>query len=342
MVAKQATDRRCCGSTVLPDVGQITWPLVFKTYAAAMWTLFLAVLPPKIATAIRRWRGAAIARTARIGWLSLVDVDDLTMERDARIGMFAVVRARRLAMGRAAAIRSLALVSTHTVELGEAVHIAPTAVIFASPSSAKAKFIAGDHSRIFPLCWIEPGEGVRLGKHVGIGGHGLIFTHGSWSDYLAGGPIAYAPVTIEDRVWLPWRVTVQAGVTIGADAVVMSGSVVTRSIPPNSLAGGAPAKVIREPAMSELEAAERRARAEEIAAAFSSETGGRVVIDAASAASPGDVLLALDGSIEVAELVERRVAVVDYPNGTFYAAGQSPADSFADFAQRYGIRLYRR
>ena len=54
------------------------------------------------------------------------------------------------------------------------------------------------------------------------------------------------PITIEDNVWLASGVTVCQGVTIGHDSVIGAGAVVTRSIPPRSLAVGNPARVIRE------------------------------------------------------------------------------------------------
>jgi len=41
-------------------------------------------------------------------------------------------------------------------------------------------------------------------------------------------------------------VVVLAGVTIGSHCVIAAGSVVTRDLPPNSIVGGVPAKVIRE------------------------------------------------------------------------------------------------
>jgi len=53
------------------------------------------------------------------------------------------------------------------------------------------------------------------------------------------------PVTIGDNVWLGSRVMVLKGVTIGDNSVVAAMSVVTKSIPPNYLAAGIPAKVIR-------------------------------------------------------------------------------------------------
>jgi hypothetical protein len=52
-------------------------------------------------------------------------------------------------------------------------------------------------------------------------------------------------VTIKKGVWLGVNVTVLKGVSIGENTLVAAGSVVTRSLPPNVVAGGVPAKVIR-------------------------------------------------------------------------------------------------
>jgi acetyltransferase-like isoleucine patch superfamily enzyme len=54
-----------------------------------------------------------------------------------------------------------------------------------------------------------------------------------------------APVLIGDNVWLGIRTIVLPGVTIGNDSVVGAGSVVSHDIPPRTLAGGVPARVIR-------------------------------------------------------------------------------------------------
>lgn len=53
-------------------------------------------------------------------------------------------------------------------------------------------------------------------------------------------------VVIGDDVWLGAGVFVAAGVTIGDGCIVGAGSVVTRSLPPNSIAVGVPARVVRE------------------------------------------------------------------------------------------------
>ncbi len=54
------------------------------------------------------------------------------------------------------------------------------------------------------------------------------------------------PIIIEDSVWVGANCTILPGVTIGYGSIIAAGSVVNKSIPPMSVAGGAPCKVIRE------------------------------------------------------------------------------------------------
>ena len=54
------------------------------------------------------------------------------------------------------------------------------------------------------------------------------------------------PITIGDNCWIAGNVAVCGGVTIGEGSVIGAGSVVTRDIPPHSLAAGVPCRVIRE------------------------------------------------------------------------------------------------
>ena len=54
-----------------------------------------------------------------------------------------------------------------------------------------------------------------------------------------------APIHIGENVWLGANVTVLGGVTIGDNAVIAAGAVVTKNIPPNTVAAGVPARVVR-------------------------------------------------------------------------------------------------
>jgi len=53
------------------------------------------------------------------------------------------------------------------------------------------------------------------------------------------------PIIIGNNCWIAGNVTVCGGVTIGDGCVIGAGSVVTRDIPPHSLAAGVPCRVIR-------------------------------------------------------------------------------------------------
>ncbi|HTH99389.1 MAG TPA: sugar O-acetyltransferase [Acidisoma sp.] len=53
------------------------------------------------------------------------------------------------------------------------------------------------------------------------------------------------PIAIERNVWIAAGATIIGGVTVGENAVVAAGSVVTKDVPPNTLVGGVPARVIR-------------------------------------------------------------------------------------------------
>ena len=104
----------------------------------------------------------------------------------------------------------------------------------------------GDHVGIFEDTIINPSEPVRIGDNVGIGAEVMIWTHGAWLDVFEGFPSGFGPIEIGDNVWLPARSIVLPKVKIGSNSVITINSIVNRDIPSGSLAGGNPARVIKE------------------------------------------------------------------------------------------------
>lgn len=88
---------------------------------------------------------------------------------------------------------------------------------------------------------------ITIGRNVLIGPNVTLCTtgHPIHPDHRMDGMYSF-PITIGDNVWLGANVIVMPGVTIGNDAVIGAGSVVTGDIPAGVVAFGSPCKVYRQ------------------------------------------------------------------------------------------------
>ncbi|HFC3073461.1 TPA: acyltransferase [Neisseria gonorrhoeae] len=104
--------------------------------------------------------------------------------------------------------------------------------------------VLGDGSGIGANC--EICRGLVVGKNVMMGPECLLHSTNHKFDRenkRFEGYTEIRPITLEDDVWPGRRVIVMAGVTVGRGSVVGAGAVVTKDIPPYSLAAGNPAVV---------------------------------------------------------------------------------------------------
>jgi acetyltransferase-like isoleucine patch superfamily enzyme len=114
----------------------------------------------------------------------------------------------------------------------------------------KGRFEMGKGSSIAQNCSISgESSGVFIGKDVMIAPNVVIvaFSHGV---DLVDIPMvkqmnSEAPVIIEDDVWIAANTTIGKGVKIGKGSIVAANSFVNKDIPPYSIAGGVPARVIK-------------------------------------------------------------------------------------------------
>ena len=115
----------------------------------------------------------------------------------------------------------------------------------------------GNNIQINDFVHIAALNEVRIGDNVLIASKVFItdLEHGSYvgneSDSLPDSivkerPLSSKSVIIKDNVWLGEHVSVLSGVTIGENSIIGANSVVTKSIPANSIAVGIPAKVIKQ------------------------------------------------------------------------------------------------
>lgn len=115
------------------------------------------------------------------------------------------------------------------VELGENCSIQTGSIVigYGSCDNPEGRIKIGNHVRIAPFVQIIAGN------------------HDTSDPDAPIGPVQGQPVTIEDNVWVAGRVIITAGVTIGRNSILAAGAVVTKDIPPFSIAGGIPAKVLK-------------------------------------------------------------------------------------------------
>lgn len=122
-----------------------------------------------------------------------------------------------------------------------------------------------DGFRLFPPVYTDFGKNIKIGKDVFVNsgccfqdqggvtlgdgclvGHNVVFATLD-HDKRPGrrGDMTAAPIVVGKDVWIGAHATVLKGVTIGDGAIVAAGAVVTRDVPPNTIAAGVPARVVK-------------------------------------------------------------------------------------------------
>lgn len=160
---------------------------------------------------------------------------------------------------RAASQRALRL----TMELNGRYH---------TPEEVRRRFFAlicqpeDDTFCLFPPFYTDYGQNITVGRNVFINagcrfqdqggivlgdgaliGHNVVLATLNHDEDPASRHILHpAPIILGKNVWIGANTTVVPGVTIGNGAIVAAGAVVTKDVPPNTVAGGIPARVIKK------------------------------------------------------------------------------------------------
>jgi acetyltransferase-like isoleucine patch superfamily enzyme len=119
---------------------------------------------------------------------------------------------------------------------------------FACINNAVGDVWIGDHTRIgLHNTIIGP---VSIGDHVnlaqGITVTALNHNFQKRDQLISQQGISTKKVTIENDVWIGANAVILPGVTIGTHSVVAAGAIVTKDVPPYSLVGGVPAKILKQ------------------------------------------------------------------------------------------------
>lgn len=146
---------------------------------------------------------------------------------------------------------SINALSANGIKLGDNVSISRDSILFCTGIIAQkgTGITIGDRSGIGARAFIAGQGGIIIGNDVITGPNIQIFSENhNFSDSsltIKEQGVTRQSTVIGNNCWLGGGITILAGVTIGDGCVIAAGSVVTKSVPPNSIVAGIPAKVIK-------------------------------------------------------------------------------------------------
>jgi len=136
------------------------------------------------------------------------------------------------------------------IVLGDHVMIGPYSVLIGAPVENLGEGITmGANSAVSAYSYLGSSGPITIGENVIMGQH-VCFHPENHNFERTDIPIKYqgttrVGITIEDDVWVGSDVTFLDGAYVGRGAIIGAGSLVRGVIPPNSIAVGVPARVIR-------------------------------------------------------------------------------------------------
>jgi acetyltransferase-like isoleucine patch superfamily enzyme len=292
----------------------------------------------------------------------VIEAEYLFVGADVRIGTGTRIQADRLFLGDAVTVGADCTLITPELILGDGTLLAErVSVDLSGGRTTDSRLLVGPICLIGSWVHINTCREVILDTESAISPGSMIFTHSFWQSVLDGYAASFEPVRIESRAWVGAGCQVSPGVRVGSGAVVMSNSTVISDVPPETLVGGVPAKVLRQKIRRTLDAQTKRSTLLRILSRFAehlrarecqvSQAGeaafqitlpdgsrqGLRLVDGGEEVSPAqdEILLLLSGRAASSE----RATVFDLTHGTVSGPENRLAFETRNFLRRFGLRF---
>ena len=196
---------------------------------------------------LHAYRGIGQLLQNRLHWLAVA----ASSPKTAKIGWNARFLNTDIHIGENTLVEDHACLESGKPSAGQHVKIGDNCWIrsFARIHSWRGSVEIGDNSSINAYTIIYGTGGVKIGKGVRIAAHTVIVAsmhnHENLDIPIYQQGWTAKGIRIEDGVWIGCNAAILDGVTVGHDSIVAAGAVVTTDVPPNSIVGGVPARVIR-------------------------------------------------------------------------------------------------
>jgi acetyltransferase-like isoleucine patch superfamily enzyme len=322
--------------------------------------------------ALYRRHGARIGEGAHLGEGTLILAERLVLGPRAHLGAGGRFEAVELVAGELLHFGPRARVRCRRLVIGDNAFFAEDVEIGGGGAlDPEAELVVGSHGFVGEHVHLNPCRPLVIGDEVVVSRGVAVMTHSFGASVLAGYPNRFAGVELGDRCQLGIHAVLFPGVSVGAGAIVLSGSSLVTSVPPGRLFGGVPAVDLKAAARP-LEPAEFLERARELVREFARQLAlrGRAV-ETVEEAAELRVRVRHEGALHLLRLAEAGFTAAEvtcveelrvsarYPRAEWEALGAelvgldlaAPAirgrpgplaEAFREFLRKRGVRLHPR
>ena len=181
--------------------------------------VFAFFLPPPLNIWFHRLAGSKIGKHVKIHLFALILAKSVRINDGAEIKFGTMINIRSLHLGRKSRIGYFNLVK------------------------GVSDFHIGDACLTSTMAFFECSRPITLENYACVGPRSILATHGSFLPATEGYPVTFAPITIKSKGWVCMNATIGPGVVVGEGSIVMPGTTLSRSVPPDILVAGDPASL---------------------------------------------------------------------------------------------------
>lgn len=196
---------------------------------------------------VARYRaaGARIGEGMKFGHNAMIVADAIELGPEVEIGAETRIVAETISMGRMSLIGPRSKVTCRHIRIADMLFTGSEITIGGSDRfSDTDRLLVDDLCLISARCFLDTGNGIRLGREVGLSPFVKLYTHQHWQNVLEGYRANFGPIVIQDGAYVTGDCLVTPGVRIGKGATVLANSTVAANVEPYTVVSGNPAKQV--------------------------------------------------------------------------------------------------